>query len=191
MRSCCQILNRKWIENKLYFICHHCGWRINYGEVIFNETLKTIDKMGIKKRTRTRDAEKQSGEAFKIMAKIKGCGDSNMIFLWRKAVLKKNGHRCFLCGKDYGLDCHHIVKSRNKILRYDYRNGVPVCNFGCHQKLDSIAGRKMLEEFRPFDIIHVTEFEKMTFKDYLLSKGMTEREFLEEKKKELNRIIGE
>lgn len=60
MRSCCQRLNRKWINNKLYFVCPHCGWVINYGEVIMHETLAKIDKMDIKKRVRTSDAEKQS-----------------------------------------------------------------------------------------------------------------------------------
>jgi len=125
------------------------------------------------------------------MAEIKGCGEANMMRLWRAAVRKKNGNRCFLCGKsDQGqLQCHHIVHCRNMILRYDYRNGVPVCDHPCHSKIDSIAGRERLVDARPHDIIHITEFETMTLKDYLHMNGIYKSEFLNEKKKELQRIL--
>ena len=122
---------------------------------------------------------------------MKGLSDGNLMRLWRKAVLKKNMNRCFICGNTDTdiIDCHHIVKRRHKILRYDFRNGVPVCRIGCHNRLDSIAGLKMLESMRPFDIIHVKEFENMTYKDYLQKHEMTNTEFLQQKKKELEDII--
>lgn len=123
------------------------------------------------------------------MSKHKGFSDSTMLKLFNKAVLIKNGGRCFLCGKTDNLEVHHIVKRRNKILRYDYRNGIPVCKYGCHQEIDSIAGLKLIEVMRPFDIIHCSEFQNMPFKEYLVKRGITEKEFLEEKKKELNEII--
>ena len=58
---------------------------------------------------------------------MKGLSDSNMNKLWRKAVLKKNMNRCFLCGRTIDnfenpadLECHHIRKRRHSILKYDF-----------------------------------------------------------------------
>jgi hypothetical protein len=47
----------------------------------------------------------------------------------------------------------------------------------------------MINELRPFDVIHLTEFENMTMKEYLQKNGITESEFLVKKYDELRNII--
>ena len=125
------------------------------------------------------------------MKKKKAYTDKYILKLWRNAVLKDWNGRCFICGNDQidQLECHHIVKRRNKILRYDYWCGVPVCKMGCHNQIDSIAGRKLLTEHIPTKMDYLAGYEKMTFKDYLSAYKITENEFLTEKVNNLKEII--
>jgi hypothetical protein len=46
---------------------------------------------------------------------------------WSKAVKKKAGFKCEVCGKTEHLNSHHIVGRRNRTLRWDCRNGVSLC----------------------------------------------------------------
>ena len=68
-------------------------------------------------------------------SKSRGLSDSNLQDKWRKVVLLKFGNCCFFCGKPKGqveIECHHLVKRKTLLLRHDWRNGIPVCKFGCH-----------------------------------------------------------
>ncbi len=125
------------------------------------------------------------------MAKVKGCSDSVMMRLWRKAVLNHNFNRCFVCGNTNAseLDCHHIIKRRHSILRYDYRNGVPACRMGCHNTIDSLAGYKMLKAVRSADLEYLEGLENLTIKQYLIDRGITRKEFLESQKVELKKYL--
>ena len=125
------------------------------------------------------------------MKKKKSVSDKYLLKLLREASLIKHGHRCFICGNMNikELDIHHIIKRKHKILRYDWRNTVPVCRFGCHSKIDSIMGIRLLEELRPLDMIHLREYENMTFKDYCRNYEITENEFLSMMKNQLKSII--
>jgi hypothetical protein len=109
--------------------------------------------------------------------------------LWRKAVLSLFDNRCVMCnnGNINQLECHHIVKRRNKILRHEIKNGVPVCKYGCHSKIDSIAGREFLKGYIDFE--YLSKYEKQVFKQYLIDRCMTENEFLKEKADELKGYI--
>jgi len=123
------------------------------------------------------------------MSKTKGISDGRLMSLWRKAVLAHNGHRCLLCGMtgDDNLQCHHIVKRRRKFLRYDYRNGVPLC-VGCHQFAHTKAGdMELMRRFRHYQ--YCADNEQIVIKDWLLRQGKTEAEWLLEIKQELLDII--
>jgi len=60
-----------------------------------------------------------------------GLSDTSLFVLWRKACFRRRGYRCAICGGTFGLEVHHIVKRRVKLLRWDPRNGLPVCR-SCH-----------------------------------------------------------
>ena len=46
---------------------------------------------------------------------------------WGLAVKIKAGYRCEVCKKRSTLNSHHIVGRRNRMTRWDLRNGVCVC----------------------------------------------------------------
>ena len=117
--------------------------------------------------------------------------DKYLLRLWRQAVLKEYDSKCFICGNTVlnEIDCHHIVKRRNRILRYDYWNGIPVCRMGCHNDIDSIAGRDILRDRIPTKIDYCAFYERMTLKEYLSSHSMTRDEFYFEKAENLKYII--
>ena len=51
---------------------------------------------------------------------------------WSKAVRKKAGNKCEVCGIEHDkLNAHHIVGRRNLRLRWELYNGVCLCP-GCH-----------------------------------------------------------
>lgn len=46
---------------------------------------------------------------------------------WSLAVKVKAGYRCEVCGKRSTLNSHHIVGRRNRMTRWDIKNGVCTC----------------------------------------------------------------
>ncbi len=51
--------------------------------------------------------------------------------MWSHLIFATYGNRCVLCGKP-AVDSHHIIRrSKSNALRYDIKNGVPLCK-GCH-----------------------------------------------------------
>ncbi len=117
--------------------------------------------------------------------------DKYILKLWRQAVLKNNKSQCFLCGNMNvdELECHHIVKRRHKILRYDLWNGIPVCRMTCHNLIDSLKGRRKLRETYPERLDYLEKYENMTFKEYIYLNEVSEVEFISEKMKDLKEII--
>lgn len=122
--------------------------------------------------------------------KNKGYGKTTMNSLWRKAVLANYNHRCAYCGNTdiTEIECHHIVYRRHKILRWDYRNGIPGCKFTCHKIYHTKKGEQWISSVhRDYDLI--TSLENVTFKQYLVDNCLTEKEFLEFRKEEMRRLI--
>ncbi len=62
--------------------------------------------------------------------------EKQLLELWKMACLKKWGDRCIFCGRNDQTTFHHYIpKSRSLILRFDVKNGVPMCNMREHAKL--------------------------------------------------------
>jgi hypothetical protein len=76
--------------------------------------------------------------------------DSHLNKLWRQAVLKTWENTCVMCGqKDLpeNLECHHYVKRRVKVLKYDWRNGFPLHSHkGCHREAHTKGGERKLQQ---------------------------------------------
>jgi hypothetical protein len=79
------------------------------------------------------------------------------------------------CGKGDGVECHHIVKRRRLLLRYDWRNGIPLCP-DCHRELDSIKGRAWISRVVPWHDF-LSDMERVTIKEYLAVMGLTDDEW--------------
>lgn len=47
--------------------------------------------------------------------------------LWSKSVKEKAGNKCEYCGKEDGLNSHHIFSRSNRRTRWDMDNGICVC----------------------------------------------------------------
>lgn len=106
--------------------------------------------------------------------------DRTMQSHWRKAVLKANRNRCAVCGiirADGELECHHLVKRRYRILRHDYRNGVPVCIMGCHRYADTTTGTaEILKKHKYEEYLTGIVRKYQTVKEYLIDYGITQLE---------------
>lgn len=110
--------------------------------------------------------------------KKKAVSDRYLMMLWRRAVLAEWNYQCGFCGaKNIDLECHHIVKRRRKLTRWDWRNGIPLCTD--HHKVGHTKDGELKIMIAIGDARYKTlcEMEKVVFKDYLLKNGMTENEF--------------
>jgi hypothetical protein len=102
--------------------------------------------------------------------------DRTMQIWWRRAVLRKHHNICAVCGRvkpDNELQAHHLVKRRYRLLRHDWRNGVPVCAGECHNYADTTTGTSEIlgrHRYGPYlgDIVRTYR----TVKDYLTEQGM-------------------
>lgn len=127
-----------------------------------------------------------------MSTKTKTVSDSTLHKLWRKAVLAWWGYRdpiSGLCDPTGGIfQCHHIVYRRHFLLRWDYRNGIPLTDES-HRYAHTGAGRARVREMVFTD--YLDEMERWDKKSWLLKEGITEGEFRLQKMAELRRIIEE
>ena len=93
---------------------------------------------------------------------------------WSLAVKIRAGYKCEVCGKMDTLNSHHIVGRRNRMVRWDLRNGVCVCvkhhKFGIESfHEDPLWGREWLEENRWEDYAYLycvkNEKKKWTYEE--------------------------
>lgn len=112
--------------------------------------------------------------------------------LWRAAVLEHHKRRCAVCGlikSEDQLECHHLVKRRYRVLRNDYRNGVPACVGECHNYADTSVGTAQIlvkHEFADYLIGRMKQFK--TIKDYRMWRGISQKEHEKEEADELKRV---
>jgi hypothetical protein len=127
-----------------------------------------------------------------MSAKTKTVSDSTLSKLWRKAVLAYWGYRdpiSGLCDPTGGiLQCHHVVYRRHFLLRWDYRNGIPL-TVESHRYAHTGMGRARVREL--VDYQYLDEMEQWDKKTWLATQSMTEGEFRLEKMAELKEVIEE
>jgi len=124
--------------------------------------------------------------------KKKPLSDRYLMILWRKAILLANGNRCFFCGNTNvnELECHHLVHRSAYILRWDWRNGIPVCVGKCHRLAHRLEGAMMIANAHKF-IYYLRKNENVTLMEYCLKNGITKEEFRRQAAKELKEKIKE
>jgi hypothetical protein len=119
-----------------------------------------------------------------------GLSKTNLNRLWRRAVLASYHNMCPCCGNTFidEIECHHIVKRRNALLKYDYRNGIPGCKAKCHDFYHTLKGEKFIMGYHRF-YDYICDLQQLTLKEYLFRNRMTKKQFLLMKKKQLEGII--
>lgn len=126
--------------------------------------------------------------------KKKGLSESTMMRLWREKVLRVHNGRCFFCGARADrtpVDCHHIVKRKHLILRYDHRNGIPACRtihpinqhlkMSCHEYAETPQGKALIAAH--VDNEYLTA-RVIPAKQFFAEQGITEKEYMEKLKQE-------
>ena len=91
------------------------------------------------------------------------------------------GKRCEFCLRP--AECiHHIIeKSRSEYLRWDYHNACPVC-LHCHNEIH-------LGHIKPLVSDYLRMYENVSLKDKLITLGITQKEYMEQRKQELRSIL--
>ena len=116
--------------------------------------------------------------------KMRGLNKSTLYRMWRKAVVARRGEACLLCGQPAG-EIHHIIhQSHSALLKYDVRNGAPLCH-ACHSRAHTLAGLDELREVIGDDWAYLAERENKLKRDELLRAGQSEREWRREVKEKL------
>jgi hypothetical protein len=106
----------------------------------------------------------------------------------------KFNHFYYKCGRrdNPATAMHHIIHRGDKLLRHDWRNGLPVCA-ECHHRIHNTGGfNKWVENFvigvAKMDFLR--ELSRSGLKPVLLRRGITELEWCAEKNQELNEQLG-
>lgn len=117
--------------------------------------------------------------------------DRYLEMLWRKAVLAEFKNRCAYCGNLNidEIECHHIVKRRHKILRWDWKNGVTGCKHTCHKFYHTVKGGWWIATKHIY-YSYLLEMEGQ-YKQYLVENGFTDTDFRRIKVSELKNKIKE
>ena len=124
--------------------------------------------------------------------------ERSLDILFRKAVLLSWGGACVFCGNGNQdqLEAHHIIKRRKKVLKWDIKNGLPLCNSlsanKCHIAADSKKGEAKIRSIIGEETWnYLCDLEDVTIKDIVIKSGMSSAEFRLDRAKELKRIIKE
>jgi hypothetical protein len=115
----------------------------------------------------------------------RGLSHTTMMDKWRKAVYAVHGRTCCLCGKREAQEVHHYVHRRAMLLRYDWRNGIPLC-LECHAVADTIYNRNLLGD--QLDLVYLGAMQQQTLKGFLAAHSMTRAEFLADTRAELEAV---
>ena len=106
--------------------------------------------------------------------------------LWSCAVLAQKGERCVNCGNPAG-GVHHIVKRRYKVLRWDVKNGVPLCSI-CHPIADR-SQQFALDMIPEDEREYIRDMSMYVLQDWLRIHGLTRDEFMRGEAEDLKRVI--
>ena len=122
---------------------------------------------------------------------MKAPSDSTLNNLWRQAVLHAWGVDPISgCGDWDKLQCHHFVRRKHYVTRWDWRNGIPL-TAESHRFAHTGAGDRLLASIlhQVGFLAYLEDLERTMKKDYLLLNGMSDADFRLQKKQELGTVI--
>jgi hypothetical protein len=103
--------------------------------------------------------------------------DTAALKIRRQAVLAYYRH-CFFCDAIIGLEDHHIVRRAVLITRWDWRNGIPVCQ-PHHRYAETAKGRKeILAQFEFAD--YLSNRKNIVLRDYCQKHNITIDQFMQQ-----------
>ena len=122
------------------------------------------------------------------MKRKKSVSDGHLMKKWRLAVLSEFNYACPRCGNSNvnELECHHVVKRARKVLRWDYKNGIPGCKYDCHLFYHTKKGERFIENHVDYD--YLLENENKLYKTHLMENSLTDNEFRSLRLNELKEI---
>lgn len=95
--------------------------------------------------------------------------------------------RSYVSGKP--AQCgHHYYSRRNKLLRWDIKNIIPL-TLEEHTKVHS--GELSYKIINPCNLLYLERLSHKDYKDYLLEKGMTSQDFAKECNRKLKESVSE
>jgi hypothetical protein len=108
--------------------------------------------------------------------------DSNLLKLRRQVVFKNFNDCCFFCGQHKSqvpLEDHHIVKRKNFLLRYDWRNSILVCKYVCHSYAETPTGKHKIDEYLESTGFREYLQERVgSCKQWFVERGISRNDFL-------------
>lgn len=115
---------------------------------------------------------------------MRGLSDSNLLKLRRQAVHKHFSDCCFFCGKHKSqspLEDHHIVKRKAVLLRYDWRNSILVCKYGCHSYAETPTGKSKIDQYlKDSGFLEYLQARVGSCKQWFVEHGITRKDFLKQ-----------
>ena len=126
---------------------------------------------------------------------MRGLSESNLLKLRRQVVLANFNDCCFFCGKhkfNVPLEDHHLIKRKNLLLRYDWRNGIPVCKYNCHSYAETPTGKAKISDYlRNADLLNYLQERSGQAKQWFVEHGITKNDFLKQMYDDLQAKIEE
>ena len=121
---------------------------------------------------------------------VRGLSEGNLLKLHREAVRKLFFYRCFFCHFAIGeKEVHHVVKRKNFLLRYSWRNGILVCKYICHPHAETPEGKHKIDLYiEPYR--EYLQERSGSCKDWFVKHGITRNDYLREMYNELKEIAG-
>jgi len=90
------------------------------------------------------------------------------------------------------LEDHHLVKRKTLLLRYDWRNGIPVCRYVCHNYAETPTGKaKIAYYLTDTDLLDYLQARSGQSKDWFVKHGISRKDFLIQRYNDLKDKLSE
>lgn len=129
------------------------------------------------------DLKKEPYNGVTRILKSWAMNDDIMDEYWRIAVIDAGEYKCAVCGNgngDKNMTAHYLTPKENHVLRWDWKNGVPVCKKYCKEVSDNPEGSAYLLDHSHLNSYLLSCLESYpTYEDFLATHGGDDRKYRE------------